>query len=135
MNLLQEILDWSEVWAPLIPLAILMFKPNQPNCFKPVIIYLWFALFIDILIDVGWKFGKIVPFWMYPNNYLYNVHSIVRFICFSTFFIRLNQPYYTGLKKAIPIISIVLLSINFIFFENFYNPQSFSSRLLAGEAV
>ncbi len=137
-DILQEILDWSEAWAPLIPLIILSFKGKQPNFLNPIIIYLWFALIIDLIIDAGWKFGwkfeGAVPGWMHPNNYLYNIHSIVRFICCSSFFILLKQPFRTTIKKLIPILSLIFLMVNFIFFENFYEVATISSRLFAVES-
>jgi len=135
MNILQEILDWSEVWAPVIPLAVLAKYPKQPGCFKPIIIYLWLALIIDLVIDIGWKFKSHVPAWLKDNNFLYNIHSIVRFTCFSSFFILLNQPFQVKLKKAIPYLALLFLVINFfVFKENFLERDSFSSRLLATEA-
>jgi hypothetical protein len=133
-DVLQEILDWSEVWAPLIGLILLTFKGKQPFFLNPIIIYLWFALVIDSIIDAGWKFEGSVPGWMHPNNYLYNIHSIIRFICFSSFFIILKQPFQTKIKKIIPFLSLIFLIINFKFFENFYEADTISSRLFAVES-
>jgi len=130
----KKILDWSEVWALLIPLSVLLIKRKQPSFFKPIIIYLWLALIMNLLIDVGYIYKTRVPDWIYPNNYLYNIHSIVRFICFSSFFIKLNQPFRRGVKKALPPISLVIIIINF-FFENFFRVDSFSSHLLAFESA
>jgi hypothetical protein len=39
------ILDWSEVWALLIPLAILLFYRNKTAYLKPVRIYIIVAFF------------------------------------------------------------------------------------------
>lgn len=133
-KLIKPILDWSEVWALVIPLFILAIRPKQPVYFRPVIIYLWLSLFLDILIDIGYVYRGHVPHWLNPNNYLYNVLSIVRFICFSSFFILLRQPFLVTLKKILPVLSLAFLLINFIFFEDFFNPITFSSRLFATEA-
>ncbi len=130
----QVILDWSEVWALLIPLLVLLLKPNQPPYLIPVIVYVALALIIDLFIDIGWKYKTVVPQWMYPNNYLYNIHSIVRFVCFSWFFVLLDQPYIKKFKKIIPLLSVLFLIINFVFFEDFFRADSFSSRLLAVES-
>ena len=133
--ILQEILDWSEVWAPLIPLVLLSFMGRQPRYFIPVIVYLWFALLIGAFADAGWKFQvsveKVVntycpncnpgenikdkyfpgtPAWMYPNTYLYNIHSIGRFICFSVFFYLLSKSFRTRLDK-LSLVSVALFII------------------------
>jgi hypothetical protein len=134
MNILQEILDWSEVWALLIPLAVLLLKPKQPRYLTPVIIYLVLALVIDLFIDLAWKYKRFMPEWMYPNNYFYNIHSIIRFICFSLFFSLLHLSFIKKFGKLIPILSILFIIINFTFFENFFRADSFSSRLLATES-
>jgi hypothetical protein len=133
-NVIIEALDWSEVWAPLIPLLLLLIKPKQPKPFTPIIIYLLVAVIIDSLIDIGWKFKSHVPLLLQDNNFLYNVHSVIRFICFSTFFTLLNQAYHTKLKKIVPILSIAFLIINFTVSEHFFEKNSFSSRLLAVES-
>ena len=157
-EVLQGILDWSEVWAPLIPLVCVSFMNRQPDYFKPVIAYLWFALLIGAFADAGWKFqvsvkevtdvycnncyssddlnGKFLqatPGWMYPNTYLYNVHTIGRFICFSIFFYLLNKSFRTRLNKMILSAVLLFIIINFATAEEFYNPSSFSSRLFAVE--
>lgn len=134
MKAIYEILDWSEVWALLIPLLVLWKYSKQPPLFKPVIVYLWLGLIINILIDLAFKFSELVPAWMWPNNYLYNVHSIVRFVCFSSFFVLTAHPFLVKANRWIQGILFILLAGNFIFFENFFTPRTFSSRLLATEA-
>ena len=133
-NFFQQILDWSEVWALLIPLFVLLLYPKQPRYLTPIIIYLVLALIINILIDVGWKYKEHVPQWMQSNNFLYNIHSFVRFICFSLFFNLLGKPFNRKIQKIIPILSIVFIIINFSFFEYFFKKEFFSSRLLATES-
>lgn len=134
MKILYQILDWSEVWALLIPLAVLWIHKQQPRCFKPIIVYLWLALLIDIPIDVAYIFKQSVPSWMWPNNYLYNIHSIARFACFSAFFVLLRQLYLVKIKKWLPLASGLCILVNFLFFEDFFTPNTFSSRLLSMEA-
>lgn len=133
-SIFPEMLDWSEVWALLIPLSILLVRPNQPRFLKPVIIYLVLALIIDSLIDVGWKFKEVVPDWMHPNNWLYNLHSIIRFICFSWFFYLLGKPFAGKWHRILSILAALFVVINFSFFESFFKRESFSSRLLAVES-
>ena len=134
--MLQKILDWSEVWALLIPLFVIIKYPKRPYYLRPIKIYIWLALVIDICIDVIMEFKIILnlPQWLRYNNFLYNLHSIVRFLCFSYFFILLKQDYFTSVKKTLPFISLMFIAINFLFFEDFFYKESFSSRLLAIES-
>ncbi len=133
-KLLQLALDWSEVWAPLIPLFALLFKRSQPRFLRPVIVYLVFAFFINLLGDIISDFKNGLPQWLQSNNVLYNVHSIVRFICFSYFFLALKQPSFITIKKILPLLSLLVITINFKYIENFGNPDHLSGNLLATEA-
>ena len=131
---LRVILDWSEVWALLIPLIYFLFKSHQPRYLKPVIIYLFVALLLNLAGNIIADYKAWLPFWMQSNNPLYNVHSIIRFICFSYFFVALNQTSFTGIMKALPILSLLILIINFSIVENFGNPNHLSGNLLSAEA-
>lgn len=131
-SFVQLIIDWSEVWALLIPI---LFYKKQPVSYKPVVSYVWAALLINIAIDMTWKLRDYLPPHYNSNNYLYNLHSIVRFFLFSSFFIELKQPFLVTIKKTIPLFFMVFLIINFGFYENFFNYLLFSSRLLSVEAI
>jgi hypothetical protein len=131
---LLSVMNWSEVWAPLIPLTVLLYKKNQPRFLRPVIVYLFFALFINLAGDLIDVTKHSLPSWLQSNNPLYNIHSIIRFVCFSYFFTAV--PYTsTGISKyIIPIVSILIIIINFGFIENFGNPDHLSGNLLSAEA-
>jgi hypothetical protein len=139
--LLREIFDWIEVWAHFIPIAVLFSHPKQPSYFKPIIIYVWLGLIINIIGDVGWKMKDYYPEfyetyhlpWLKDNNYVYNILSMLRFICFSSFFIRLNQPFHQKLKKIIPFFAVAFVIINFAFFEYFFQTDTISSNLFSVE--
>ena len=133
-NFFQLMLDWSEAWAPLIPLFFLLFRPKQPLFIKPVIVYLWFAFFINLAGDIISDFKIYLPAWLQRNVVLYNVHSVIRFLCFCYFFIALRQTSFFILKKFLPVFSLLFLVINFKFFEDFTNPNHLSGNLLAAEA-
>lgn len=128
------LMNWSEVWAPLVPLVVLLFKRNQPSFLKPVIVYLVFALFINLAGDIISVFPRYLPSWLQSNNPLYNVHSIIRFICFSYFFTALSQTSFIKLKYILPAVSLLIIIINFRYIENFGNPDHLSGNLLAAEA-
>ncbi|HKB43037.1 MAG TPA: hypothetical protein VKC90_01560 [Chitinophagaceae bacterium] len=127
-------LDWSEVWALIIPLIVLLFHRQQPATLKPIIIYLWLAFLINLAIDIIMIINTYRHNYDLSNNPLYNLHSIVRFICFSIYFMQLPQPAFMKLKKVLAAASAVFLVINFSFFENFFNHNSLSGNLLTTEA-
>lgn len=133
-KLLLLVLDWSEIWALLIPLTVLLFHRKQPDSLKPVIIYLWLALLINIVIDAIMGYNVYYPDTTKSNNPFYNAHSIIRFICFSIFFIKLPQGSFLKLKKLLALLSVVFILFNFSFSENFFNPDHLSGNLLAAEA-
>lgn len=141
-NIIQKILDWSEVWALLIPLAVLLWKNNKTVHNKPIRLYLAIAILINLPIDLVAEFkGKwgLTPddFW-WNNNVFYNISSIVRLLLFAWFFILLRQPFMVWLKKLIPFAFILFVIANFSFSENFIprgDHEAFSSRLLATESA
>ena len=134
MNTLQTILDWSEVWALLIPLfAWVLIKRPQP-AMRPVIIYLLAALVLNVFGDFIAEFKKFIPTLPRSNNPIYNIHSVVRFACFSWFFIQMGKAYYHRIQYAIIVIYVILAGVNFIFFENFFNPEHLSGNLVTLES-
>jgi hypothetical protein len=134
--MLQQILDWLEVWALFIPLFVVFTKSKQTGYLKPIIIYLWLALIINLLANISWKFKAHynLPIWYQSNTYFYNIHSVTRFFLFSWFFIKLKQPFFPTLKKIITVLFLIFLAVNFIFFQNFFDTRIISSRLMAIEA-
>jgi hypothetical protein len=133
-SILQVILNWSEVWALLIPMVFYLFHRHQPVYLKPVVIYLFIALFFNLVGDIIGDFKIYLPSWMQSNNPLYNIHSIIRFICFGYFFLLLGQNSFTLVKKILPLISLFIILFNFIYLEDFGNPEHLSGNLLAAEA-
>jgi hypothetical protein len=133
-RVISLVLDWSEVWALLMPLAILTYFGKQPRQYRPIAAYVWIALIINMGIDLTWKLRNVLPPNLNSNNYLYNLHSVVRFYLFYLFFIRLKQPFLTTIKKVVPFLFLLFLILNFSFFEKFFDYWKLSSRLLALEA-
>ncbi len=127
-------LDWSEIWALMIPLGVLLVCRQQPAGLKPIIVYLLLAFFINIAIDIIMAINLYDKESDLSNNPLYNLHSIIRFVCFSIFFIKLPHHSFTRFKKLLAASSLVFFLINFSFFENFFNYNSLSGNLLATEA-
>lgn len=136
---LRQFFDWIEVWGLLIPIFFLIKSKNKDTYLKPIRIYVWGAFIINLIATVIWKRQKLglgeLPEWLTTNNYLYNVHSIVRLLLFSWFFILLNQRFMHRIKIILPFIFIVFTIIHFGFYENFYTHEMPSSSLLAVEAA
>jgi hypothetical protein len=132
----MHVLEWSEVWALLIPLVVLALHTGQPSSFRPIIVYIWLALFLNLSCDViaAFKTTRHFPAWLQSNNPIYNIHSIIRLVCFSYFFISLKYPYYKTIRRLIPAFSILFISIDFTLFERFFDPERLSGNLLAAEA-
>lgn len=130
----MTILDWSEVWALMIPLSVLLFRRQQHAALKPIIIYVWIGFLINVVIDVIMIINMYFTTDYISNNFLYNIHSVVRFACFSFYFIRLQPNSFTKTKSVLAIVSALFLVINFGFFENFFNYRSLSGNFLALEA-
>jgi len=128
------ILDLSEAWALIIPLSVYLFRRQQHPSLKPIIVYIWIGFLINVVIDVIMVINIYFTKDYISNNFLYNIHSVVRFACFSYYFIKLQPNSFTRLKKALAIISGLFLVINFAFFEKFFNYIAFSGNLLAMEA-
>ena len=131
--MLQQILDWSEVWALFIPLAFMLTRKNPPAYLKPVRLYVWIALVLNTVANAIWYRNYIgltdLPDFLQSNNFLYNIHSVIRLLLFIWFFILLNQRFMHRVKAILPFLFILLLLINFVFFEDFFNYAMLSSRL------
>lgn len=133
-KLFRLLLDWSEVWAPLIPLTVLMIRRQQPQYMRPVAAYLYFAIAINLVGNIITDFWKYLPPWLQSNTILYNIHSMLRFACFSLFFIKLKQEGATTIYKTLPLVSLTVFILNFTLVDQFFNPNTLSGNLLAGEA-
>ncbi len=129
-----SILNWSEVWALLIPLFALTRRRQQPSFMKPVILYLFLALLLNLVCDILSDYNDSHRAQLISNNPVYNLHSIVRFVCFSYFFILLKQKPFKAINKIIPVIYFAFVVINFTFFESFFYEFNISGNLLSMEA-
>ncbi len=134
MNIFRTMLDWSEAWAPLIPLTYLVFNRQQPRFLRPVIIYLVLAFCINLAGDIISDYRKFLPFRIESNNPLYNIHSLVRLVCFYFFFLALGQTDFKRFRYLLTGLCVLIIGVNFIFNEDFFNPDHLSGNLLAAEA-
>src|SRR5689334_16690456 len=84
---LIEVLDWSEVWALLIPLAVLLFYRSMPGLLFPIPLYLMIALFLNLFITLISNVPAI-DYYFASNHIFYNVHSVIKVIFFGWFILR-----------------------------------------------
>jgi hypothetical protein len=135
-GILNAIYDWSEVWALLIPLFFLVLGHKQPALLNPIVVYLCLALVLNLSGDIiaDFKRSYHFPAWLQSNNPIYNLHSVVRFACFSYFFISLPQPGFRTIKKIIAAVFVAFFIADFGFFENFFYPNHLSGNLLSVES-
>lgn len=134
-NLFYNLLDLAEVWALVLPLIFIFPLRELSGWQKPIALYIILALVLNCittLISNSNYFHLILP--VKSNVIIYNIHSVVRFACFSYFFILLKQNRYTFLKKLIPVLYVIMFLINFIFFDNFFNEENLSGNLLTMES-
>lgn len=128
--------NWSEVWALLIPIFVLLKYRKQPYFLRPVIVYILIAFPINLFGDIIGDFKESLPntYWLQKNLYLYNIHSIIRFVCFTYFFLALKQPYYLVIKKIVPFLYLVATLIDLIWFEDLISEKSICAHLFTIEA-
>src|SRR5688572_11838807 len=145
IKLLKEMLDWSEVWATLIPLIVYILVKPKAIWIKPLMTYLLIALLLSLVIDITWKSRELgikdwvekTFSWLYQGKYLYtlifyNINSFIRLLLLTWFFYMVNPLY----KKTYTLITALFFIggiINFVFFESIV--LSFSSRLFTIEAA
>jgi hypothetical protein len=133
--LLKLILDWSEVWALLIPLTVLIWKWKIRAEAMPLAIYVCIALVLNVLQDYIWKYQLVFFYSTQPgdNRIFYHIHSIVRLLLFSWFFIQLKQPFLHKIKRVVPIVFAIIAIVNYTLFESIFT--QFSSGMLSIEAL
>lgn len=124
---MQQILNWAEVWATLIPIITwLIIKANSESAiYKPLFYFFLISLTLYVLIDLA--YFKILK----TNNFIYTLISLNRLLFFVNFFFYLNifdAKKTKGLLLAIMSLIVILSIIN--------NPiAKFNSILFSIESV
>ncbi len=122
-----KILQWTEIWATLIPLAVLIIRKPEIPFLKPVKIFVIVTFIISCCADL-------VNFHLIANNhFLYTLNSVCRITLFLWFFSLVNVTKNHSFPLIICGVVIMLVILNFIFFENFVT--SFSSGTFSLEAL
>ena len=132
MEVFKNILEWSEVWALLIPFTlIIIYRTKAPTMF-PVILYICVALVLNTISTTLFVFHSRLPSFLQNNNILYNLHSFARVIFFSWYISKIIPGGFSLLNKIVFSCYLILVLINFFFFES---PLFFSSRVFAAESI
>lgn len=135
MNLINNLLIWSEVWALLIPLCFIFPIRKQKTFLKPVCYYLIIALILNLVANIISNQKAIgLPLPWHSNTMLYNLHSFIRFACFASFFILLKQKHYVYINKIIPYLYAVILLLNFILFNKSFTSLHINGNLMTAES-
>ncbi len=129
-NVLADILDWSEVWATVIPLLVYIIYQPKFRGIKPIFIYLIIALIIYVIIDIIMTLnmqGEVLA----DNNVFYNIISAVRLLLFTWFFKQISNDK-TLVRYFVLLIYTVATAVIFMFFDPILQ---FSSKLVTAECI
>jgi len=122
MNIMIEVLNtiwkWSEVWALLIPLIILLiFKPKGKSI-RPLIIYVYVGFGLNLISTILYVYHYQMPVFLQNNNIYYNLHSIARVIFFSWFILSIRSQKSLFFYRILILAYGIFIVANFAFFEN-----------------
>lgn len=137
MKWLEFLKNWQEVWALLMPLAIILIYRPKGKAVWLIIIYVIFALLLNSLSLFMIDFYYLMPSWTFTgsspnNNILYNLHSFLRVILLGGFIITVRNYRYTFFLKGLLLAYLVFVILNFSVFES---PLFLSTRLFAAESI
>lgn len=130
----EELFDWTESWAPLIPISLFLLYRNQPTHFKPVFVYFIAAFLLNTFANVIWKRGQLgLDLGLENNNSIYNLNSILRFSLLSLFFILLHHRGMRRLKRLLPLLFLAFACFDLFLWEYFF-AERIANNLHAAEA-
>lgn len=133
-EIIQFLRDWSEVWALLIPLiVILIYKPRGQNV-RWLKLYVITAFILNFLAIFMMHYHYLMPpsFLEQGNNIFYNLHSFIMVISFGCFITSVRKYKYTIVLKALLVIYLAFVLINFTLGES---PFILSTRHFAAGSI
>jgi hypothetical protein len=134
MEIIENLIEWSEIWILLFPLFAFFKNRMQPPFMQPVLIYLFIGFFCNIISVSMMPLLPYLPKELRSNTLFYNIHSLARFICFVIFFFRLEQYDYRWIQKILVALFTIIFIIYFSFFDSFFNKKYISSDMMSGES-
>lgn len=131
-DIITKLINWSEVWALLIPLAVIMlYKPVGKNILY-LVFYVLAAFLLNTLSTIMVEFYFSMPDWLKNNNVLYNIHSIARVLFFSLYILTVRKYKFKRLLQLFVIAYLAFVVVNFSILES---PWFISSRLFSAESI
>ena len=130
--MLTVILNWMEVWAPLIPLYVFIIKRPNEKHLEIIAAYLLTSLCINLIIDVSWIFNNCMPPGLKNNNFLYNTISVCRVFFFVLFFMKTTSLLSKKVYNVFLGLYVLLFANYFTFSADFF---TLSSMLHSVEAL
>jgi hypothetical protein len=121
-----HILNWTEIWATMIPIVVWIFRKSTSEILKPIKIWLIITLLISIWEDLA-NFNLIDN-----NHFLYTINSVCSLVFFLWFFYILKVTDNNKVPLIFCAVTVIVVILNFIFFESFIT--TFSSRIFSLEA-
>jgi hypothetical protein len=132
MSLFDNIIAWSEVWALLIPLAIIIaFKPGGAYTWI-LITYVVLAFLLNVTITISAQFNHLMPSWLKNNNILYNIHSVLRVIMFTLYIVNVRLAKWKTIFYGLLALYLAFVIINFSLLST---PFLLNTRLFSVESV
>jgi hypothetical protein len=137
MNWINVILDWAEVWALLIPLAVILMHKPKGRHIRFIVWYVIAGFILNFTATFVLEYYYLMPSWMYidnrvNNNILYNLHSLIR-VLFLGWYIMKVRPYkFPLLLKVLFTAYLIFTVANFAFYES---PFYLSTRLFSAESI
>lgn len=128
----DTIINWSEVWALLIPLLFLIIYRSGAKELQPLKWYVFIALLLNTVSTLSFWYNAQMPGFLKNNNILYNLNSLARVFFFSWYILLITPKQHKYLPRVLLMVYLVFVLVNFSLFEN---PLFFSTRLFIAESV
>lgn len=133
MKIIQFLRDWSEVWALLIPLIVILIHKPRGHSVRWVNWYVITAFIFNFLAIFMIHYYSLMPsFLEQGNGIFYNLHSFVMVIFFGCFIISVREYKYKIIPKALLVIYLAFVLINFTLGES---PFILSTRYFAAGSI
>jgi hypothetical protein len=127
-----HILNWSEVWPLVIPLAIFVFYGTTEKALRTIAIYIFLALILGFISTFISTYSYLFPEKWRNNGILYNAIAFLKVVILGKCIINLPQlKKFSYLNKIINTYIILTLT-NFIFFQS---PLDLSTHLFSATSI